>query len=106
MSEIRLLYVTTKNQDQARAIAQDLIERKLVACANILPKMESIYFWQDQLQMEQESVLILKTEKSLVPEATQALIELHSYETPCVLSIPIEAGAEGYMQWLSKSVQR
>lgn len=100
MADIRLLYVTTKDLEQARHIGRTLLERKLIACANILPQMESIYRWNGEVQNDSEAVLILKTNTKLVEDATQAVLELHSYETPCVLALPIESGAKDYIQWL------
>ena len=100
MTDVRLLYVTTKDTEQARTIAHALLERKLIACANILPKMESIYRWDDKVQNDSEAVLILKTDVHLVGQATEAVLSLHSYETPCVLSLSVEAGAAGYLNWL------
>lgn len=105
MSGIHLLYVTTKDADQARAIARELVDRRLVACANILPEMESVYRWKGEIASDRESVLILKTEARLVEEATRAIIELHSYETPCVLDLGIEGGAAGYLNWMKSEVR-
>lgn len=100
MTNLRLLYVTTKNIEEARWIGHQLVERRLVACANILPKMESIYRWNGGIQRDEECVLILKTQESRVQEATKAIVELHSYEVPCVVSLPIDAGSGPYLDWL------
>jgi periplasmic divalent cation tolerance protein len=105
MTDIRLLYVTTKDVSQAREIARTLLDRRLIACANILPQMESIYRWKGQIESGTESVLILKTEERLVDEVTQAVHELHSYEIPCVLSLNVEAGAGDYIDWLKSEVR-
>jgi periplasmic divalent cation tolerance protein len=101
---IRLLYVTTKDTEEARTIARTLLDRRLISCANILPAMMSIYRWDGEIQEEKEAVLILKTDKALVAAAQKAVIELHSYQTPCVLSIPIETGAPRYITWLLSEV--
>ncbi len=100
MTDIRFLYVTTKDVEQARSIAETLLERRLIACANIIPQMESIYRWQDKIEHSTEAILILKTQKNLVDQAQKAVLELHSYEVPCILTIPIESGAQGYLDWL------
>jgi periplasmic divalent cation tolerance protein len=104
MNDVRLLYVTTKTKDEAHALARALIERKLIACANLLPQMESVYRWKDELQTEVECVMILKTRSSRVSETIQAIERLHSYETPCVLEIKVESGSSGYMAWLEAEV--
>lgn len=104
MTSVRLLYVTTKDADEARKIARELIDRRLIACANILPQMESIYRWKGQIEESSEAVLILKTEERLVAKTIEAVKELHSYEVPCVLSLPVEQGSEGYLNWLTSEV--
>jgi periplasmic divalent cation tolerance protein len=105
MTDVRLLYVTTKDNDQARTIARELLDQRLIACANILPQMESLYRWNGEVQNDKESVLILKTSASLVARATEAVLKLHSYETPCVLELKIESGAKGYLDWLAAEVK-
>lgn len=100
MSDVRLLYVTAKDVDQARKIAHELLDRKLIGCANILPQMESIYRWQDKVQQETEVVLILKTISKNAEKTIKAVEELHSYETPCVLSLKVKDGSKGYLNWI------
>jgi periplasmic divalent cation tolerance protein len=104
VTEIRLLYVTTKDNEQARRIAESLLDRQLIACANILPHMESIYRWNGKVQNDSESVLILKTTAARVSDTIEAVKELHTYEIPCVLSLAIESGSQGYLDWLREQV--
>ncbi|HVK62322.1 MAG TPA: divalent-cation tolerance protein CutA [Bdellovibrionales bacterium] len=101
---ISLLYVTTKDIEEARRISLTLLDRNLIACANILPQMESIYRWKGEIESSQECILVLKTVRAKVEETTAAVIELHSYETPCVLEIPVGHAAEGYMNWINGEV--
>lgn len=105
MTSLRLLYVTTQDIEEARTLARELVKRRLVACANILPQMESIYRWNEKIEHANEAVLILKTKARLVPQTIAAVEELHSYETPCVLSLPIESGASKYLDWLTGEIQ-
>lgn len=105
MTDIRLLYVTTKDIEQARSIGRALLDRKLIACANILPQMESIYRWNGAIQNDSEAVLILKTEARLVEATKNAVLELHSYETPCVLTLNVESGSQAYLDWLKSEVR-
>ena len=100
MTELRLLYVTTKDVEEARALSRELLARNLIACANIFPTMESIYRWEGKVQSAAESVLILKTKQDLVERTIAAVEELHSYDVPCVLSLPIEGGAADYLHWI------
>jgi periplasmic divalent cation tolerance protein len=104
MTQIRLLYVTTKDSTEAKALAQTLLKRRLIACANILPAMQSVYRWQDKIEEAHECVLILKTTQDQVEAATTAILERHSYETPCVLTLNVESGSKGYLDWLKGEV--
>lgn len=98
--DIRFLYITAKDKDEAARIGKTLVTEKLAACANILPKMNSIYFWEGELVEDEEAVLILKTKAGLVEQAMERVKSLHSYKVPCVMSIPLEKGNPAYVQWL------
>jgi len=105
MTDIRLFYVTCADTTEAEHIASALLERKLIACANILPQMLSLYHWQGELCRSEECVLLLKSTAIHSEEIIAAVQELHSYDTPCVLALPIEAGAADFMQWITDSVE-
>lgn len=105
MTDIRLFYVTCADTAEAERIASALLERKLIACANILPQMRSLYHWQGELCRSEECVLLLKSTADCSDEIIAAVQELHSYDTPCVLALPIEAGAPDFLQWIADSVQ-
>ena len=100
MTDIRYLYITTKSLEEARKIAEQALKDRVVSCANIYPTVETMYWWQGQIQYSTEAVLILKTTQDMVAKATETVKRWHSYSTPCVLSIPIESGNEEYIQWL------
>ena len=101
---LRMVYVTTKDKTEARTIAKTLIEEQLVACANILDGMESIYRWEGKIVEDQECVLILKTPYHNVPRITDRIKNLHSYEVPCVISLTMteQEGNEEYLDWIEK----
>ncbi|REL39318.1 divalent-cation tolerance protein CutA [Rhodohalobacter sp. SW132] len=101
-----MLYVTTGNRDEARRIGKVLVEEKLCACVNILDPMESLYWWNGEVQNETETVLIVKTTQKMVSEVTKRIKKLHSYEVPCVISLPLssEEGNPEYISWIRKSV--
>ena len=105
MTAIRIVYVTTCDASQARELGRSLIEQGLVACANILPAMESIYRWEGEVRQEAEAVLLLKTEERLVAQVIAAVEKLHSYETPCALSLSVEQGSERYLAWLCSELK-
>jgi periplasmic divalent cation tolerance protein len=81
-----MLYVTARDRDEAMAIAGTLVEERLIACGNVLGGMESIYWWNGKLERSHEAVLIAKTDRRNVDLVTARIIELHSYETPCVVA--------------------
>lgn len=101
MTEIVLLYCTTASLAEAEAIAQSLVGERLAACANIIPGMRSVYWWQGKLEQGEEAVLILKTRADLVEAATAAVKAAHSYSVPCVLPLPVgQGGNADYIAWL------
>jgi periplasmic divalent cation tolerance protein len=81
-------------------IAAGLLERRLVACVNAVPGVVSRYWWQDKLERDEETLLFLKTEEQHVPAVIAALEELHPYDVPELLALPVEAGAEPYLAWV------
>ncbi|XDD49918.1 divalent-cation tolerance protein CutA [Leptospira sp. WS92.C1] len=98
--EPRFVYITTKNEKEALKIGKILVEERLAACANILPKMKSIYHWEKKLTISNEAVLILKTKSALMTELTLRIKSLHSYSVPCVVSLPILEGNRDYLSWI------
>ncbi len=103
MTNVKLIYITTKDIEEAKHIGKTLIEEHLAACVNILPQMISMYYWQGSLQRDEEAVLIAKTTASLVDQLIQKIKELHSYSTPAILVLPIEDGNVDYLHWLEHS---
>lgn len=103
---LRFIYITTKDRNEAKAIGKTLVEEKLAACVNILDGMESIYRWKDTVESDIECILIAKTTYSNVGRLTQRVKELHSYEVPCVVSLNLaeQEGNEEYLDWITGSV--
>lgn len=100
MDDIKLLYVTCKDRQEAIAIGRAVIESSLAACVNILPGMQSLYRWNNKIESSEESVLIIKTRHALTDSVTRRIKELHSYETPCILNITVEGGSDDYIKWI------
>lgn len=102
---LRLLYITTKDKNEAHKIGLALVEQNLAACANIIDNMQSIYKWKGEIQEDSECVLIVKTHCSRVKKVTRIVKEMHSYECPCVISFPLaeNEGNEDYLKWIEKS---
>jgi len=99
-TDIVFLYVTTKDLSQAKQIAKTLRQERLIACANILPQMISLYEWNNEQVEDEESVLILKTKKSWVEACEKRILALHSYETPCILELDVQRSNASYLGWL------
>ena len=97
--EVQFAYVPCRDSDEARNIGRALIERRLVACVNLLP-IESIYRWEDSLIEDSETVLLAKTTASNYERVREAIVELHSYELPCIAALSVQALNEEYRNWL------
>src|SRR5437660_2011291 len=105
MSEARIVLSTAGSAEEARKIAQALVERRLAACVNIFPEIESIYRWQGKVESATEWLLLIKTKAANFPAVRDAICALHSYELPECVVIPIEDGSPQYLQWLEDSVK-
>lgn len=103
---INLVYITTKNIQEAEKIGRTLLIERLVACINILPRMTAYYWWDKKIEKSNEVVLILKTKEHLVPEVIQRVKELHSSTCPCVMAFPITQGSSEYLRWLSEETTK
>ncbi len=95
-----VVLVTAASQAEATAIATMLIEEKLAACVNVFP-VQSIYQWQGRIQQESEFQLIIKTNLAKFSELSSRIQEIHSYEVPEIIALPIVSGSESYLAWLS-----
>lgn len=103
LSSYGVVLVTTESQREAEAIATSLINSHLAACVSLVP-IYSIYTWQGELHQEQEWQLLIKTDLKKFQSLEAKIRELHSYEVPEVIAIPIVAGSKPYLHWLSEQV--
>jgi periplasmic divalent cation tolerance protein len=97
-----LVYITNPTRDEAKKIAKHLIEKKLIACANII-QIESIYRWEGKLNDEPEFVIIGKTSEKNYEKIKEEVVKIHSYDTPCIAKIPVEFN-EKYSEWLKGEI--
>ena len=104
MEEPVLLYLTCANKDEAKTIARTLIDERLIACANILGKMPSVYRWEGTVVEDEEIAVLLKTRRDMAARATERVKELHSYDLPCVVGLPIQGGNPDFIGWLNCEV--
>lgn len=101
-----VVYVTTPKGTAARRIAREILKSRLAACVNIVPSVESHYWWEGKIQRGGESLLIIKTRRSLLPRLEAAITAIHPYGTPEVISLPILRGNKPYLSWLHKETGR
>ena len=105
MQEFIVIFVTTNSPRSAKKISQSLVKKKLVACSNIVNKIESVFRWKGKIEKSNEVLLILKTKKNLFDRIVQEVKDLHSYETPEIIALPIACGSEDYLEWIEKEVE-
>ncbi len=96
---------TCKDQDEARRIAEALVESRLAACVNLLSGIQSIYRWQGKVETAHEVLLLIKSTAERFDELRARITELHSYETPEIIALPITAGSESYLRWISQETE-
>ncbi len=102
--DINLVYITTGNKEEAKVIGKELVKSRLAACVNIIDHMNSIYLWEGKLQEDEETVLIAKTTSAMVPKLVARVKELHSYECPCVVALPVSGGNPDFLEWIGNEV--
>lgn len=95
-----LVYMTAGSFQEAENIGKALVQAKLAACINILDRMHSLFWWQDTVQKEQETVLLAKTRSDLLEPLTATVRDLHSYDCPCVVALPIVGGNPEFIDWI------
>ncbi|MBI6405819.1 MULTISPECIES: divalent-cation tolerance protein CutA [Proteus] len=99
-----IAYSTAPNETIANEIAHHLINAKLAACVNLIPHVKSIYHWNNEIVEDNEIFMMIKSEKSKQQNLIDTLIEIHPYDTPEVIIIPIENGFKGYLNWIYTSL--
>jgi periplasmic divalent cation tolerance protein len=105
MTDKRIVLSTAGSEDEARKIARHLVDRKLAACVNIIPRIESVYRWQGKVESSQEWLLLIKTTEERFPAVRDAIRQLHSYDLPECLAIKIEDGSPDYLRWIGDSTK-
>lgn len=91
---------TTDSLKSAEKIATTIVKEKLAACVNIVPKIKSVYSWKNKICREEEFLLLIKTRSSLYPKLEKRILEIHPYETPEIIQLPIQKGFAGYLNWI------
>jgi periplasmic divalent cation tolerance protein len=103
-TKFSLVLVTAPNLKTARALAKVALAARLIACANLVPKIESHYWWQGKIESSAEVLLIMKTAKTKLSALEQLILAQHPYDTPEFVTLPLGTGNEKYLAWLAESV--
>jgi periplasmic divalent cation tolerance protein len=100
-----IVIVTVPNQEEAKKIARTLLKERLIACANILSSVDSVFRWKGKIEDEKEVLILIKSKKSLFKKLSKRVRELHSYDVPEILALPIVEGSESYLEWMKACLE-
>lgn len=100
-----VVLVTVQNQAQGRQIGEALVAERLAACVNQVPGIWSIYHWQGRIEREPEELLIIKTREALLPQIIARVKDLHSYQVPEIIALPILGGSQAYLDWVTEETK-
>jgi periplasmic divalent cation tolerance protein len=104
MTDKRIVLSTAGSEEEARKLARHLVERRLAACVNIVPQVQSIYRWKGKVEEASEWLLLIKTTEAAFDQVRHAIADLHSYDVPECICVVIEDGAPDYLLWIGDSV--
>ena len=99
-----VIYITAANDQEAQTIGELLLNKRKIACVNIVPKINSLFWWQGQIESEEERLLIIKTKTSVISEIVDLVKGVHSYDVPEIIALPIIGGNIDYLQWIADEV--
>jgi len=100
-----VIFVTARNNKEARKIADLLLNKRKAACANIVSDVDSSFWWQGKIDAAQESLLIIKTKASVLPKVIELVKSVHDYEVPEIIALPIVGGNDDYLKWIDTEVE-
>ena len=99
------ILITTATEEEAHSLAEPLLNQRKAACVNIVPRVSSLFWWQGKRESTQESLLIVKTTASLLPEIVEIVKRVHRYDVPEIIALPIIGGNEDYLRWIDGEVE-
>lgn len=102
---IVLIYITCSNEEESILIAENLLKERLCACSNIIKDIKSIYRWENNIEKDNESILIIKTIDDKVDEVIKKVKELHSYENPAIIALPTLKTSDTYLKWIKNEIE-
>jgi periplasmic divalent cation tolerance protein len=103
-SDFALVLVTAPDLKTGRLLVKRALEGRAVACGNIVPKLESHYWWQGKMEKSAEVLLLFKTKRSALRQLEALILQHHPYDTPEIIALPLQEGTEKYLAWISDSV--
>ncbi len=104
MTDVFVVLSTAASAEEGLGIGRRLVEERLAACVNVLPGARSVFRWEGAVQESDEALLVIKTRRERYPALARRIQELHPYEVPEVLALPVQAGATAYVEWVRASV--
>lgn len=102
MTTASLVYITVPDTETARTLAHEILKKRLAACANILPAMQSLYWWDGAVQEDCESLLLLKTTAERFQDVKACVLAHHPYDCPCITQLPITDGHPDFLRWITE----
>jgi len=104
MTDKIVILCTCSGAEEAARLARGLVEARLAACVNVIPRVQSYYRWQGALESAEEYLLVIKSSRALFDSLRDEVARLHSYEVPEILALPVIAGSDAYLSWLDASL--
>ncbi|MED5579048.1 MAG: divalent-cation tolerance protein CutA [Nitrospinota bacterium] len=101
-----VVFVTVPTKEEGESIARALVERDLAACVNIIPSVQSVYKWDGKLNIDDELLLVIKGSSSELETIEKKVLQLHSYDTPEVISFALDKGNKEYLDWMSNTQEK
>jgi len=99
-----IVLTTTSSREEAEKIAHALLAERLIACANIIGPVHSLFWWQNKIDTAQEHLILMKTRKDLFNRLAEKVKAIHSYQVPEIIALPIMEGSKDYLKWLDESL--
>jgi periplasmic divalent cation tolerance protein len=104
-AEVRVILVTAPDEATGRDLAREVTEARLAACGNVIPGLTSVYRWEGRIEEDDEVLVLFKTTETLVPALMEKVVELHPYEVPEFLALPVSSGHLPYIEWVMRETR-
>jgi periplasmic divalent cation tolerance protein len=106
MADFIQVFMTAEKKEEAESIAGAVVEKRLAACAQVLGPIRSTYWWEDKLETSDEWLCVMKTRKDLFEKLEEAIREVHAYDVPEIVAVPIVSGNQDYLKWLGEETSQ